>query len=135
MSPSTVAEHSLTDTLSSTTCSPPSIVTSDSLSVLAMKDVSNSVRSHRSTVYPKKRPSPHGVQKSRKQSPLHPVQSVPRKSPRAVKAELFAHRHREAHILALRREGILLEEEYREEIKFYMHEMEVSGARSSPVTS
>lgn len=89
-----------------------------------MKDVSNSVRSHRSTVYPKKRPSPHGVQKSRKQSPLHPVQSVPRKSPRAVKAELFAHRHREAHILALRREGILLEEEYREEIKFYMHEME-----------
>lgn len=35
-------------------------------------------------------------------------------------------RQREAQILAMRREGIYLEEEYWDEIKFYMHEMEVS---------
>lgn len=39
---------------------------------------------------------------------------------------MIKQRQREAHILALRREGVLLEEEYREEIRFYMHEMEVS---------
>ena len=55
-----------------------------------------------------------------------------RKSPRAARAEQLAQRQREAQINALRREGIYLEEEYREEIRYYMHEMEVSiysGAR------
>ncbi|THH34014.1 hypothetical protein EUX98_g23 [Antrodiella citrinella] len=89
-----------------------------------MKDVSNSTRLPRPTAYPKKRPSPHGVSKSRKQSPLYPPHSLVRKSPRAAKAELLAQRQREAHIMAMRREGIYLEEEYREEIRYYMHEME-----------
>lgn len=91
-----------------------------------MKDVSNSVRAPRPSAYPKKRPSPYGVSKSRKQTPSCPVQIATRKSPRAVKAEILAQRQREVHLLALRREGILMEEEYREDIRFYMHEMEVS---------
>ena len=100
-----------------------------------MKDVSNSSRaSSRPSAYPKKRPSPHGISKSRsKQSPLYPAQ-VTRKSPRAVKADL-AHRQREAQILALRREGIYLEEEYRDEIQYYMHEMEVSKLALAPVST
>ncbi|THH02911.1 hypothetical protein EW026_g48 [Hermanssonia centrifuga] len=90
-----------------------------------MKDVSNSVRVPRPSAYPKKRPSPHGVSKARKQqSPLYPAQAVVRKSPRGAKAEALVQRQREAQILALRREGIYLEEEYRDEIRFYMHEME-----------
>ena len=43
-----------------------------------------------------------------------------------MKTEILAQRHREAHLLAMHREGIYLEEEYRDEIQFYMHEMEVS---------
>lgn len=91
-----------------------------------MKDVSNSVRTARPTVYPKKKPSPYGVSKSRKhhQSPLCPPQAVVRKSPRGAKAEHALQRQREAQILALRREGIYLEEEYRDEIQEYMHAME-----------
>lgn len=97
-----------------------------------MKDVSNAIKATRPSVYPKKRPSPHGISKSRKQSPLYPAHSIARKTPRAAKAELLAQRQREAQIMALRREGIYLEEEYREEIRYYMHEMEVSLA---PVNS
>ncbi|KAI0793418.1 cyclin [Abortiporus biennis] len=89
-----------------------------------MKDVSNASKSSRSTAYPKKRPSPYGVSKSRKQSPLYPPHAVVRKSPRAVRADVSAQRQREAHIQALRREGIYIEDEYRDEIRFYMHEME-----------
>ncbi|KAI0704889.1 cyclin [Cytidiella melzeri] len=91
-----------------------------------MKDVSNSVtKASRLLAYPKKRPSPHGVSKSRKQStsPLHPAQAVVRRSPRTTKAE-EVQRQREAQIHAMRRQGIFLEEEYQDEIKFYMHEME-----------
>ena len=91
-----------------------------------MKDVSNSTRA-RPSAYPKKKPSPYGVSKSsRRQSPLYPPHSVVRKTPRAAKAEMLAQRHRLAQISALRREGIYLEEEYHEEIRAYMHEMEVS---------
>ena len=39
---------------------------------------------------------------------------------------MLAQRQRIAQISALRREGIYLEEEYHEEIRAYMHEMEVS---------
>ena len=40
---------------------------------------------------------------------------------------MLAQRQRIAQISALRREGIYLEEEYHEEIRAYMHEMEVSA--------
>ena len=50
-----------------------------------------------------------------------------RKSPRVTKTEILVQRQRETHLLAMRREGIYLEEEYRDEISFYMHEMEVSS--------
>ncbi|TFK40996.1 cyclin [Crucibulum laeve] len=91
-----------------------------------MKDVSSaSIRhSRHSLIYPKKRPSPHGISKSHK-SPLLPAPGPPRKTPRSVKAALIQQqRIREAQILALRREGVLLEEEYRDEIRYYMHDME-----------
>lgn len=91
-----------------------------------MKDVSNSSRASRPSAYPKKKPSPYGVSKaSRRLSPLHPAHAI-RKTPRAAKAELVAQRERYLHISALRREGIYLEEEYVDEIRAYMHEMEVS---------
>ena len=94
-----------------------------------MKDVSNSSRHSRPTAYPKKRPSPHGVSKTRKQqSPLCPPHPLIRKSPRGSRADHLALRHRDAQIHAIRKEGVYLEEEYREEIQFYMHEMEVSAS-------
>ncbi|KIP12027.1 hypothetical protein PHLGIDRAFT_17808 [Phlebiopsis gigantea 11061_1 CR5-6] len=99
-----------------------------------MKDVSNSVRITRPSAYPKKKPSPYGVSKSRKQlsqqhqrqpqTPLHPAQAVVRKSPRGAKAQEALQRQRETQIHTLRREGIYLEEEYRDEIQEYMHAME-----------
>ncbi|KAH9946700.1 cyclin [Amylocystis lapponica] len=89
-----------------------------------MKDVSNS-KAVRPSAYPKKRPSPYGVSKARKQySPIYPPQSLVRKTPRAAKAEMIAHRQRDAHIMAMRREGIYVEAEYHDEIRRYMHEME-----------
>lgn len=48
-----------------------------------------------------------------------------RRSPRTAKPD-EVQRQREAQIHAMRRQGIFLEEEYQDEIKFYMHEMEVS---------
>ena len=75
-----------------------------------MKDVSNSVRAPRPSAYPKKRPSPYGITKSRKQSPLCSVQEVVRKSPRAARADFLAQRQREAQILALRKDSALLED-------------------------
>ena len=93
-----------------------------------MKDITSFSKNVRTTVYPRKRPSPHGVSKSHKQNhsplPFSPNSNI-RKSPRNVKAEQMARKQREAQISALRREGIYLEEEYREEIQRYMHEMEV----------
>ncbi len=139
MSQPTSSLHSLTNAVSTLTCSSQSIPhasESPPRSSLTMKDVSNSVRVPRPSAYPKKRPSPHGVSKARKQqSPLYPAQAVVRKSPRGAKAEALVQRQREAQILALRREGIYLEEEYRDEIRFYMHEMEVSGPLAVSVSS
>lgn len=90
-----------------------------------MKDVSNSTKASRPVAYPKKRPSPYGVAKSsRKHSPLYASQSLVRKTPRATKAELAVRRQRESNIAMMRRDGIYLEEEYREEIRMYMHDME-----------
>ncbi|KAL5535361.1 hypothetical protein ACEPAF_3455 [Sanghuangporus sanghuang] len=95
-----------------------------SLPVLNMKDVSSLLNRNttRSQFYPKKRPSPHrdGVQKLRcKDSP-----ATSRRTPAVLKAELQRLRQREAQLVAFRREGIYVEEEYREEICCYMHEME-----------
>lgn len=98
-----------------------------------MKDISTAAIRHsrNSLVYPKKRPSPHGgVVKSQK-SPLLPSNAPARRSPRSAKTAILQ-RQREAQILALRREGVLLEEEYRDEIQFYMHEMEVCLTCLSP---
>ena len=93
---------------------------------LIMKDVSSSsTRNVRTQLYPKKRPSPHrdGVQKSRcKETPS----SISRRTPAAIKAEIQRLRLREAQLAAFRKEGIYVEEEYREDICYYMHEMEVS---------
>jgi hypothetical protein len=92
-----------------------------------MKDVSvASTRHSRPSVYPRKRPSPHGVSKAHKTTPLLPSYGAVRRSPRSAKSALLHQRQREAQIVALRKEGVLLEEEYREEIRFYMHDMEVS---------
>jgi hypothetical protein len=91
-----------------------------------MKDVSTtSTRQARhALVYPKKRPSPHGISKSHK-SPLLPVTGVPRASPRAAKAALLnQQRQKVAQLQAIRRESVYLEEEYRDEIRRYMHDME-----------
>lgn len=103
------------------------------LSSLNMKDTSVPSRHSRNNpLYPKKRPSPNGVTKSRKsqsQSPLTlsvvTAAAASRRSPRATKVESVLQRRRELQLAALRREGILLEDEYREEIRYYMYEMEV----------
>lgn len=129
MSSSVVPSRSFTDSAISETFSSHSIpLSSERISSNSMKDVSNSVvKASRPSAYPKKRPSPHGISKSRKcsSSPLHPAQAVVRKSPRTAKPD-EVQRQREAQIHAMRRQGIFLEEEYQDEIKFYMHEMEVS---------
>ncbi|KAJ7102225.1 cyclin [Mycena belliarum] len=90
-----------------------------------MKDVSALHKhSRNSLIYPKKRPSPHGISKSHKTPLLLPPRGPARKTPRSAKSALIQQRQREAQIQALRREGILLEEEYRDEIRYYMHDME-----------
>ena len=90
-----------------------------------MKDsVPSSSRASRNQFYPKKRPTPHrdGITKSRtKDLPS----TFSRWTPAVIKAELQRRNQREAQLAAFRREGIYLEEEYRDEIEFYMHEMEV----------
>ncbi|THU94810.1 hypothetical protein K435DRAFT_667596 [Dendrothele bispora CBS 962.96] len=90
-----------------------------------MKDLTTSSKHNRnSLVYPRKRPSPHGVSKVRR-SPLLPSQAGVRKTPRSAKTALaLQQQQREARIVALRKDGILLEEEYRDEIRRYMHDME-----------
>jgi hypothetical protein len=100
------------------------------LSSLNMKDTSTSRHSRNNPLYPKRRPSPNGVNKFRKsQSPLTlsvvAAAAASRRSPRAAKMESVLQRRRELQLAALRREGILLEDEYREEIRYYMYEMEV----------
>ena len=118
------------DPLSPLSCNSSSTVhlsTSISCLDLDMKDLSAVSNKHsRNIVYPKKRPSPYGVSKSRKPTPpLLPSRNPTRKTPASAKATLVQQRQREAHITALRREGVLLEEEYRDEIRYYMHDMEV----------
>ncbi|KAF5377657.1 hypothetical protein D9615_005255 [Tricholomella constricta] len=114
--------------------SPQSIVLSLESIYSDMKDVSTASLRHsrNSLIYPKKRPSPHGVSKSHK-SPLLPANGPARRTPRSAKSAILQQRQREAQILALRREGVILEEEYREEIQYYMHDMErftMSSAQS-----
>lgn len=96
---------------------------------LDMKDITTASNRHtrNSLIYPKKRPSPHGISKAHR-SPLLPAPGANRRTPRSIKATLIQ-RQREAQISALRREGVLLEEEYRDEIRYYMHDMEVSSVR------
>ena len=89
-----------------------------------MKDLSTFIaRQDRSLIYPKKRPSPHhsGIQKNRLRNVSDAHIMIRR--PTFHKEELQW--RRQAQILALRRDGIYIEEEYRGEICFYMHEMEV----------
>lgn len=91
-----------------------------------MKDTSSTTRHPRPAAYPKKRPSPHGVTKSHK-TPLLPP--VARRAPLSAKSAMLAQRQRAAQLIALRKEGVFIEEEYREEIQDYMHELEVSIGR------
>ncbi|KAG9314513.1 hypothetical protein JVU11DRAFT_5310 [Chiua virens] len=97
-----------------------------------MKDISiSSCRSSRKVAYPKKRPSPSGVSKIHK-TPGGPF-APSHKSPYSAKSTFLQQRRRDAQIAALRRQGVLLEEEYRDDIRFYMHEMErytMSSAQS-----
>ncbi len=104
------------------------------LNSLHMKDITQR-HSRISLIYPKKRPSPHGITKLHR-SPIlpHCVPARASKSPRPAKAALMQQRLREAQIVALRREGIWLEEEYRDEIRYYMHDMEVSSSSQFPNT-
>ncbi|KAH7924850.1 hypothetical protein BV22DRAFT_1012387 [Leucogyrophana mollusca] len=89
-----------------------------------MKDLSaTSYRNSRNVVYPKKRPSPQGIAKAHK-TPILGPHPASRRTPYSAKAALLQQRQREAQIAALRRQGVLLEEEYRDDIRFYMHEME-----------
>jgi hypothetical protein len=103
-----------------------SVVHSSDTIRLDMKDVTSNRHSRNSLIYPKKRPSPHGISKSHK-SPLLPANGLARRTPRSTKVALIQQKQREAQIQALRREGIFLEEEYREEIRYYMQDMEVSS--------
>lgn len=102
------------------------LVSLSSLHPPIMKDTStSSVRNARNQAYPKKRPTlcqDGGIQKSRcKDSP-----TTSRRTPVVLRAELLRIKRREAQLAAFLKEGIYVEEEYRDEICFYMHEMEVS---------
>jgi hypothetical protein len=48
----------------------------------------------------------------------------------SAKTAMIQQRQREMQVLALRKQGVLLEEEYRSEIQFYMHDMEVGDPSS-----
>ena len=112
--------------ISQDTCSPDPTTQLVALNSLHMKDITQR-HSRISLIYPKKRPSPHGITKLHK-SPVLPHYGPARasRSPRSTKMALMQQRQREAQIIALRREGIWLEEEYRDEIHYYMQDMEVS---------
>ncbi|KAK1223806.1 hypothetical protein PQX77_013330 [Marasmius sp. AFHP31] len=97
--------------------SPQSIVQPSKSILVEMKDTSTaSSRHNRNSLYGRKRPSPHGVSKASK-TPSIVATHQSRKSPRSAKSALLLQRQQ-------RRDGVLLEEEYREEIRCYMHEME-----------
>lgn len=113
----------------STPMSDESSTRSPTSSAATMKDTSSSSisRHSRNTVYSRKRPSPHGVSKSHYKTPLL-SQNPNRKTPRSARTTILQQqRLREAQLIALRREGVIIEEEYREEIRRYMHDMEVSA--------
>ena len=97
----------------------------------AMKEASSSTKVHRNAgaAYPKKRPSPHGVHKNPKSASLLPADGLARRTPRPTKYASIQQKEREARIQALRREGIILEEEYRDDIREYMYQMEVRHKR------
>lgn len=89
-----------------------------------MKDLSSSSRSSRyNALAVKKRPSPHGIQKRKYASPATAAPAYGH-SPRA-RMEAAIRRQRELQLIAWKREGIYLEEEYYDEIQRFLHEMEV----------
>ncbi|CAA7266598.1 unnamed protein product [Cyclocybe aegerita] len=88
-----------------------------------MKDTTSNKQSRNSLIYPKKRPSPHGISKAHK-SPLLPSNGIARRTPRSAKLALVQQRQRESQISALRRDGFFLEEEYQDEVHRYMLDME-----------
>ncbi|KAJ3516781.1 hypothetical protein NLJ89_g908 [Agrocybe chaxingu] len=88
-----------------------------------MKDTTSNKQSRNSFIYPKKRPSPHGISKAHK-SPLLPSNGIARRTPRSAKLALVQQRQRESQISALRRDGFFLEEEYQDEVHRYMLDME-----------
>ncbi|KZV87098.1 hypothetical protein EXIGLDRAFT_711915 [Exidia glandulosa HHB12029] len=91
-----------------------------------MKDTSSQLKATRQTAYPKKRPSPtvrDGAITKRKQSPVAAA-IVASLLPRLESEE------RQRKLLALA-ERKLLEEEYRSEIRRYMHDMELATMSSA----
>ncbi|KZV75569.1 hypothetical protein PENSPDRAFT_571186 [Peniophora sp. CONT] len=97
-----------------------------------MKDLSSSSRSSRyNALALKKRPSPHGIQKRKYASPATAAPPHAH-SPRA-RLEAALRRQREQQLVAWKREGIYLEEEYYDEIQLFLHEMErqTMGSTSS----
>ncbi|KAF9821949.1 hypothetical protein IEO21_00379 [Rhodonia placenta] len=94
-----------------------------------MKDAKqSSTKAARLSAYPRKRPSPYGVSKSHQRAPS--ASAGIRKTPRATRGAPSQRRLSRAVIVALRRDGIFLEEEYQDEIRFYMHEMELQTMAS-----
>jgi hypothetical protein len=92
-----------------------------------MKDSSHVPSKHtRNSVYTKKRPSPHGIAKSRKTPVVQiPTRVTPsRKTPAQERICSEPQSRREAIAAALHRDGRLLEDEYRTEVLKYMYDME-----------
>lgn len=89
----------------------------------SMKDLSSSSRSSRYNALAAKKPSSHGIQKRKYASPAT-AGPAHGHSPRA-RMEAAIRRQRELQLIAWKREGIYLEEEYYDEIHLFLHEMEV----------
>jgi len=104
--------------------SPSNRLASDSTST-DMKDIASSNRQSRNPlIYPKKRPPPYGIQKASKSPSL--LTSYACRSPRSARFALIQQQQRLRGTQFCRKECVLLEEEYRDEIRYYMHDMEVS---------
>jgi hypothetical protein len=98
-----------------------------------MKDLSSSSRGSRyNALGAKKRTSPHGIQKRKSSATAAAPPLPPSHSPRA-RLEAAHRRQREQQLVAWKREGIYLEEEYHEEIQRFLHDMEkqTMGSTSS----
>jgi len=92
-----------------------------------MKDLTSYTKPSRNSFYSKKRPSPHGIAKSRRHTPASVA--VPASNPcisasAQHRLRLELHRQRELQALASARDTSLLEEEYRAEVLKYMYDME-----------